>query len=57
MFHDLVLTSPLLVLLFGALFTLVVDPFLPTTVGNRRFWGPFGAVVSGLAIEIGRAHV
>jgi NADH-quinone oxidoreductase subunit N len=50
MFHDLALTSPLLILLFGALFTLVVDPFLPAQLGNRRFWGPFGAVVSALAI-------
>lgn len=46
MLHDLALTSPLLILLFAALFTLVVDPFLPPGEENRRFWGYFGAVCS-----------
>ncbi len=46
MLHDLALTTPLLILLFAALFTLVVDPFLPPEEGNRRFWGYFGAAAS-----------
>jgi len=50
MLHDLALTAPLLILLFAALFTLVVDPFLPANTGSRHFWGPFGAVFSGLAL-------
>jgi len=48
MWHDLALASPLLIVLGGALFTLLVDPFLGP--GSRRFWGPFGALVSIAAI-------
>ncbi len=50
MLHDLALTTPLLILLFAALFTLVVDPFLPIQVENRRFWGYFGAAASLMAV-------
>ena len=50
MLHDLVLTTPLLILLFAALFTLVVDPFLPSGTETRSFWGRFGAGFSALAI-------
>ena len=50
MLHDLALTSPLLILLFAALFTLVVDPFLPSTTEARSFWGRFGAGTSAMAI-------
>jgi len=50
MLHDLALTSPLLILLFAALFTLVVDPFLPTATEARSFWGRFGAGTSAMAI-------
>ena len=49
MLHDLALTTPLLVLLLAALFTLVVDPFLPPD-SSRRFWGPFGAAACGVAL-------
>ncbi len=49
MLHDIALLSPMIILLFGALFTLVVDPFLPTAT-PRRFWGPFGALISGAAV-------
>ncbi len=59
MLHDLALTLPMLILLFGGLFTLVVDPFLPAPksgedshgdLATRRFWGPFGAAVSVAAL-------
>lgn len=50
MMHDLALTAPLLILLFAALFTLVVDPFLQVDESSRRFWGWFGAAFAGLAI-------
>jgi NADH-quinone oxidoreductase subunit N len=59
MLHDLALTLPMLILLFGGLFTLVVDPFLPSPrhgqdshgdLATRRFWGPFGAAVSAAAL-------
>ena len=49
MLHDLALISPQLILLVAALFTLVADPFLPVDA-SRRFWGLFGAGMSGLAI-------
>jgi len=50
MLHDLALTAPQLVLLFAALFNLVVDPFLPAGEASRRFWGWFGAVMAAIAI-------
>jgi NADH-quinone oxidoreductase subunit N len=50
MLHDLALTTPLLVLLFAALFNLVVDPFLPPSESSRRFWGWFGAAASATAV-------
>ncbi|MFZ4577018.1 MAG: NADH-quinone oxidoreductase subunit N [Myxococcota bacterium] len=50
MLHDLALTTPLLILLFAGLFTLVVDPFLPAGDQSRRFWGPFNAAMSAAAI-------
>lgn len=49
MLHDLALSSPLVILLLAALFTLVADPFLPKDA-SRKFWGPFGALMSGLAV-------
>ena len=50
MLHDLALTAPLLILLFAAMFTLVVDPFLKADESARRFWGWFGAAFAGLAL-------
>lgn len=50
MLHDLALTTPLLILLFAALFNLVVDPFLPPSETSRRFWGWFGAASAGAAV-------
>ncbi|MBI5608831.1 MAG: NADH-quinone oxidoreductase subunit N [Deltaproteobacteria bacterium] len=50
MLHDLVLTTPLLILLFAALFTLVVDAFLPSGDDNRRFWAYFGAAASAASV-------
>ncbi len=50
MLHDLALVAPQLILLFAALFTLVVDPFLHTNTDARRFWGWFGAAFAALAI-------
>ncbi len=49
MLHDLALITPQLILLVAAIFTLVADPFLPSTA-SRKFWGIFGAGMSGLAI-------
>ncbi len=50
MLHDLALVAPQLILLFAALFTLVVDPFLKADEASRRFWGWFGAAFSALAV-------
>lgn len=51
MLHDLALSSPLLLLLLAALFTLLVDPFLSDTdrATDNRFWGYLGAAMSFLA--------
>ena len=50
MLHDLALLTPMLILLLAAVFTLVVDAFLPPGEESRRFWGPFGAMASLLAV-------
>ena len=54
MLHDLALLTPQLILLVAAIFTLVADPFLssatPDAENTRRFWGPFGALMSFLAV-------
>ncbi len=56
MLHDLVLIAPMLLVLLGAMFTLLVDPFLseggarePTGPASR-FWGHFGAAIQVLAL-------
>ena len=56
MLHDLTLTAPMLLVLLGAMFTLLVDPFLGE--GGKRdpdgparhFWGHLGAVISFAAL-------
>jgi len=57
MLHDLALTSPMLLVLLGALFTLLVDPFLSDTknASDNRFWGHLGAAMSLLAVLAGAA--
>lgn len=56
MLHDLALTAPMLLLLLGALFTLLVDPFLGEDGKRdpdgpaRHFWGHLGAVISFAAL-------
>ena len=57
MLHDLALTAPMLLLLLGALFTLLVDPFLSES-GDRdpdgpasHFWGHFGAAICFTALS------
>jgi NADH-quinone oxidoreductase subunit N len=61
MLHDLLMISPLLLVLLGALFTLLVDPFLDgsgsrnTSGSDNRFWGHLGAALSFLALLAGAA--
>ncbi len=55
MLHDLAMTGPMLLILLGALFTLLVDPFLSNSpnASDNRFWGHLGAAVSFLALLAG----
>ena len=59
MLHDLAMIGPMLLVLLGALFTLLVDPFIegsgsrdPSGTDNR-FWGHLGAALSFLAFLAG----
>lgn len=53
--------SPMLLVLLGALFTLVVDPFIDgsgsrnSTGTDNRFWGHLGAAISFLSVLAGAA--